>query len=369
MSNRADRRATAKIAKQAVKRARTPTESGILRAAAAFAGEDLVGLLGPHLDADDFDDAWARLTPDLHDILEDRFGEFQAQAYAEAGLGTLDAAEAGERSIGMGVRLFLCPVVGAPDRLSRFAASPADLGRLAASLREFGVVPETGRCLVVPGLVPISAFAPSATTPGRVRALYRNLRARLIEPEGAPSGQGDAAGLSNLLGGRPEDAGAGAAFAALVGIELVPMGRAEGTEVPEEELDAEDMARAAALASWHDSYAAEVEGVAISAPLDWPACAAALAFETVLVPMEAARLARKLPDGNPDTIHTGLSDDGDRVLVSAVYGRVALGPFPAAAELVWFDADEFFGRAEASAGALIEHDSERGVMETLLARR
>ena len=43
----------------------------------------------------------------------------------------------------------------------------------------------------------------------------------------------------------------------------------------QEEMDAEDLAASAAEASWHDSHAAEIEGLSIGAPLDWPACAAA----------------------------------------------------------------------------------------------
>ncbi|KQT84052.1 hypothetical protein [Aurantimonas sp. Leaf443] len=355
MGNRADRRATAKIARQAMKRAKTPTEGAILRAAAAFAGDGLVGELGPHVSAPDFDETWERLSDDLRDILDADFPDFMVQAYVEAGGGL---SEEGATV----TRLVLLPVSGPRARVLAFAGDGAEMARLASSLRESGVVPEAGACLVQPGLVlPLAAFAPQATTPGRVRALHDGLVARLSGGEAGKARPPFEPGLE-------EGPGEEIVFGALAALERVPLGALPGPPTSEEALEAEDMARAAALESWHDSYAAELDGLSLGAPVDWPACAAALAFETLRVAIETARPGTARPDAAPDTLHCGPTSDGASLLACAVFGSVAVGPFAVPAELVWFDADAFFDAAEAYAGALAEHEDDRPVLAALLSR-
>jgi hypothetical protein len=169
-------------------------------------------------------------------------------------------------------------------------------------------------------------------------------------------------GIEALL---PEaDASSGPTFAALVGIERVPASGA--ADLSEDALDAEDLAAAAAEASWYDSYAADLGEISLGAPLDWPACVAALGWETVRVAMDGARARRGLPEGLPDTIRCAPSADGDRLVLSASYGDAALGPFSVPADLVWFDADAFFDRMEAGTQTLIEHEDEGLVIEPLL---
>ncbi|KAB0676195.1 hypothetical protein F6X38_21875 [Aureimonas leprariae] len=278
-------------------------------------------------------------------------------------------AGAAGADVEMGTRLFLCPVAGSPGRVSAFADDTEEIARLEGSLREAGVVPEDGRCLVLPLVLPIAAFAPDAIPPGRVRLLHGYLSDRLVERLAgkkslSPDDIRDA--LAEFSGIDPGASGTGTTFGALVGVELVPNTSAERTDVSEDELDAEDMARVAAVDSWYDCYAADVADLAVGAPLDWPACAAALAWETIRVPMEAALRRHGVPEGRPATIHCAATDDGGRVVVSAVAGAVAVGPFSAPADLVWFDADEFFGRAEASGETLMEHDDEGDVVAPLL---
>ncbi|GGE11585.1 hypothetical protein GCM10011390_33400 [Aureimonas endophytica] len=369
MANRADRRASAKIARQAVKRARTPTESAILKAAAAFAaGDDGARTLGASLSRPDFDAAWRRLADDLHDILEDAYVDFRTEAYAEAGLGGLTLASApGGAGEAWGTRLFLCPLAGAPAAVAAFAGDPAETGRLAASLHESGVVAERGTCLVLPRLLPFSGFAPDEVGPGRVRALHDALAeilAATLSGAAAPSGESVPAVLSALCDERSDAPGA-IAFGALVGIELVPPPRASRDEATEEELEAEAMARAAALDSWSDSYADGLADLALGAPLDWPASASALAWEMIRLPLTAALLPRGAPEGRPDILHWTTTEDG-RLVASAVWGEVAVGPFSAPADLVWLDADEFFGRAEACAERLLDHEDEAEVLAPLL---
>ncbi|KAB0676295.1 hypothetical protein [Aureimonas leprariae] len=369
MANRADRRASAKIARQSVKRAKSPTEGAILRAAAAFASEGATGQLRPCLSNADFDDAWTRLADDLEDILGEGYPDFRAQAYAEAGLGTLRVAEAGGAEVELGTRLVLCPVVGPADRVAAFADDAGEIARLETSLREAGVVPEDGRCLVLPLVVPIAAFMPDASPPGRVRALHEYLSDRLKDGllrTPLPSPDAIRVAVAELLQADPAASGGDTAFGALVGIELVLDAFAGRTAVPEDELDAEDLASAAAVESWYDSYAADLADMAIGAPLDWPACGAALAWETVRIPMEAALRRRGVPDGRPETIHCAATADGERLVLSAVTGPIAVGPFSASTDLAWFDADEFFGRVEANADSLVEHDDEGDVVAPLL---
>ncbi len=367
MGNRADRRASAKIARQAMKRAKSPTDSAILKAAMAFLADEPPGQIGSVLSSADFDDAWARLTPDLQDVLLDEYPHLVTQTYAEAGLGVLRTISAGELGAGMGTRLFLCPVSGAPGKLSAFADDQKEIARLAASLRESGVVPENGRCLVLPVLLPMAAFAPEATPPGRVRGLHDHLSGLLVETfsgKALPSSDSIRGAVAAFV---PAILSAsGTEFGALVGIELMATPPMSGKGSAEEELEADDIARTAAIDSWHDTYAADIAGIAIGSPLDWPACAAALAWETIRIPMEVALLGRGVPNGRPDVIHCAATDDSERLIVSAVSGSVAVGPFSAPSNLVWFDADEFFARVEASAETLAEHDDEAGVIGPLL---
>lgn len=372
MGNRADRRASAKIAKQAVKRAKTPTEGAILRAAAAFAGEGEVGLLGSALSSPDFDEAFVRLSDDLHDILEEHYPDFLVEAYIEAGTGLLGASASASPSASTRAggerytRLVLCPVAGAPGRIAEFGSDRQELARLSTSFEESGVVPEGGRISVFPILLPLAAFDPKATTPARVRRLHDALSSRLatsLQSEGAPPEP--AGDLLNSLG-LPAFApsGAGPTAAMLVGLETMP--ELLDIDITEEEMEAEQLGRAAATESWHDSYAADIVGLEIGTPFDWPAAAAVLAWESVAIPMDEARSRRGLPEGRPDAIHCGPSDDGRTLVVSALYGATAVGPFQVPTDLVWLDADEFFDRAEASAEAFFEHDDEGPVIAPLL---
>ncbi|KQT64038.1 MULTISPECIES: hypothetical protein [unclassified Aureimonas] len=367
MGNRADRRASAKIAKQAVKRAKTPTEADILRAAAAFAGEGQVGLLGPALSRADFDAAWTRLSDDLHDILEELYPDFLVEAYIEAGTGLLQTEQPGGAVSECGTRLILCPVAGAPDRMADFARDPSENARLAASFEESGVTLEGGRCAVFPILLPLAAFDTKTTTPSLVRRLHDALSDRLAaawsgEAEDAPETVG--ALVEALALPAFQASGTGPSAAVLVGIEMMPA--LMEIDISDEEMEAEDLARIAATQSWQDTYAADVPGLVLGTPLDWPEAAAALAWESVAIPMDEARRRRGLAEGRPDTIHCGPSDDGRQLVVSAIYGGTAVGPFSVPTDLVWLDADAFFDRAEASAETLEEHEDEGPVIAPLL---
>lgn len=365
MSNRADRRASAKFAKGAAKRARTPTEAAIARAAGAFATQQSVEDFGSHLSARDFDTAWERLGNDLHDILDERFPEFRALVYSEAGTQALRLTGANGTERDVEARLFLCPVAGAPERVRAFTASAEDARRLETSLVEAGVVAEGGQCLLLPALVPVSAFFPDAAGPGRVRALHDALADRLAARlAGEPSSDGIPAPLAALF--EPEEDEGGILFGALAGIEFVPATRAPGTEVPESELESEAMARTAAEASWNDAFAADLgPDLALGAPQDWPACAAALAWERVRVPLDAAQRDRGWPQEMPGTLHGGPTADGERLVFAALFPNGALGPFETPAELVWFDADSFFDRAATGTRELVEHESDRPVLAAL----
>ncbi|KQT46297.1 hypothetical protein ASG43_11760 [Aureimonas sp. Leaf454] len=369
MGNRADRRASAKIAKQAVKRAKTPVEGAILRAAGAFAGEGAAGLLAPHLSDPDFDAAWTRLAEDLHDILEEHYPDFLLQAFVEAGMGALRFGRADIGAGDRGTRLFLCPLVGARDRVAAFAASPDDIGALALSLRQSGIVDEAGACYVLPHPVDLSQLSPADATPGRVRAIHdilaRRLAADLSGTQAAEGVEDERADIAALLPAAKASSRE-TALCALIGIELLSAEASSGRDLSEEALDAEDMAAEAAEASWYDSYAADLAGLSLGAPLDWPSCTAALAVEGLRLEMDAARSRRGLAEGRADTIHCAPSADGDRLVVSAVYGTEALGPFSVPAEFVWFDADAFFDRLEASTETLLEHEDEGAVIAPLL---
>lgn len=367
MGNRADRRASAKIAKQAVKRAKSPTEAGILRAAAAFAGEGQVGLLGPALAAADFDEAWTRLSDDLHDILEELYPDFLVEAYIEAGTGLLHVEAAGGAVSERGTRFLLCPVAGMPGRMGAFARDPAETARLAASFEQSGVTLEGGRCAVFPILLPLAAFDPKTTTPARVRRLHDALSDRLAASWSGETLADEADGRLLEALGLPgfDDTSAGPTAAVLVGIEMMPA--LPEVDISDEALEADDLARMAAAESWQDSYAADIEGLVLRPPVDWPAAGAMLAWDSIAIPMDEARRRRGLPEGRPDTVRCGPSDDGRQLVASAIYGTTAVGPFSVSSDLVWLDADAFFECAEAGAAALEEHEDEGPVIAPLLA--
>lgn len=353
MGNRADRRIGMKLARQAIRRARTPLETGILKAAVQYMSADPFDGLGALLERPDFDASWLRLMPDLRDILDERYGDFVAAAYVEASSG-IALVRGGEEARTM--RLFLCPISGKADRLRAFASDEAARARLAGSLLESGVVEEGVDCFLAPVLLPFWAFLPSQVGPARVRALLAWIT------QAAAVGTADEGDFARLdLSEIKERSGEETMIAALVGLERLPIEKM----FEEEEGEAGRLAIVAQVASWRDAYADGLDGIALEAPLDWPATAATLGWEMVRVPMEAALREAGRPGIPVDTLHCGVDALKAHFVLAATSGGTTVGPFKVPSELAWSDIEAFYGRLGAAARELREHATDRPVLAAL----
>ncbi len=254
-------------------------------------------------------------------------------------------------------------MTGAGAAVLGFVRDPASLRALEASLREAGVVPERGSVAILPVLLAPEAVDLVKVGPAAVARLTGGL-AGMVEAAGSGEGLALAeeavrdAGLP-LVG---EAAGEAEVAGLLLGIGLTPV---EDWDLPDDEVEARQLAMAATRASWLDTYAAGLP-FRLDEPVFWHEAASSLAWHAVAGRIEAEAARRGL-EGEVSRIEACLMPETGDPILAARIGETWLGPFQAPRTLVFTDLDGFAGLAERFGGELVEHEKPGPVRRLLTA--
>ncbi|KQQ90294.1 hypothetical protein [Aureimonas sp. Leaf324] len=347
MTNRQDRRFAAKLARQMQTRGKTPAERAIFQAAGAFFAEETVEI---DFGLEGFDAAFARLSPELDELLDGGFDAFRREVFAQAAWAGMAARlpDGGEGTFDLQPILFAA--TGTAKGLTGFAGDAKSLATLARSLRESGVFPEAGAVAILPVVLAPDAVDLYTVGPAAVHALTEGLAA-LVEADTPEAGLAAArealaqAGLPTVGEGEAEVEGL------LLGICLTPV---EDWDLPDAEVEARQLAMAATRASWLDTYAATLP-FRLDEPVFWHEAASSLAFHALAGRIEADLASRGVTEPVSRIDACLAPETGDPVLAVQA-GTVRLGPFHAPRDLVFTDIDGFAGLAERYAGELVEHE-------------
>ncbi len=360
MTNRQDRRFAAKLARQAQKRGKTPTERALFTAAAAFSAEEPVEL---DFALEGFDAAWAKLEPELDAFLEGGFEAFRREVFAQGAWAGLTATSPSGEETAFDLQPILFPVAGEAAEIRRFVADPVSLGTLGSSLRESGVFPENAAIAILPVVLAPAAVDLAGIGPAAVSRLVDGLSGLI---EGAAAGDASARADAALADAALPHVGEaeGDLSALLLGIALTPV---EDWDLPDGEVEARQLAMAATRASWLDTYAAALP-FRLDEPVFWHEAASSLAWHDVAGRIEA-EIARRGIEASVSRIDACLAPETGDPVLAVQAGTVRLGPFHAPRALVFTDIDGFAGLAERFAGELVEHERPGQVLRLLADAR
>lgn len=363
MGNRQDRRYAAKLARQSSKGGQPPAKQAIVQAAARYLSGEPAEL---DLSVPDLDDVWGDAIPLLWEQLGDEFDGFRREVFERASsLSVLAQTPDGEVQVDLYTILF--PVVGEPQDLLSFAASPSRRAELSSSLTSSGVLPPKGHAEIMPVVLSQAALDFVSSGPAAVAELTSYMAEQFLAPpeDTRPSAEDLLAQIAAWALPLAADEEEGPVSGFLLGIAAIPSDVAQAPAEDDDEVA--DMVSVAAHDSWLDTYASTIP-FRLGRLSIWSDAGAASAWQRMEAEIETER-ARHGYEADVSEVHVCYDDGNQVTLVAARCGEDWVGPFEIANALVFTDVDLFASDAERFGGKLVEYERPQKLRRLIESRK